>query len=74
MTPEELKQLKGGGRNGFFSYAMNIDLKRGTVNSYLPYPRMPKATDLPQTPPRRVWGNGHVFQLVGRGWEIRTTR
>ena len=46
MTTEELKQLKGGGRHGFFSYAMNIDLKRGTVNSYMPYPKMPKATDL----------------------------
>ncbi|GIT38329.1 MAG: hypothetical protein Ct9H300mP7_2500 [Verrucomicrobiota bacterium] len=46
MTTEELKQLKGGGRHGFFSYAMNIDLKRGTVNLYMPYPKMPKATDL----------------------------
>ncbi|HIM23073.1 MAG TPA: prepilin-type N-terminal cleavage/methylation domain-containing protein, partial [Verrucomicrobia bacterium] len=42
MTTEELKQLKGGGRHGFFSYAMNIDLKRGTVNAYMPYPKMPK--------------------------------
>ena len=48
MTTEELKRLKGGGRQGFFSYAMNIDLKRGTVNSYLPYPKMPKGTDLSQ--------------------------
>jgi len=36
--------LPGGA--GFFSYAMNIDLKRATPSAYFPYPKMPKITSL----------------------------
>jgi prepilin-type N-terminal cleavage/methylation domain-containing protein/prepilin-type processing-associated H-X9-DG protein len=37
--------LSGGGANGFFSYDMNIDLKRmGDGTSTSPYPSMPKVT------------------------------
>jgi len=37
MTDSDYAQLSGGGANGFFSYAFNIDLKKGS-----PYPKMPK--------------------------------
>ncbi len=39
--------LAGSGVDGFFSYDMNIDLKR-TANGTLPYPNMPKMTALRQ--------------------------
>jgi len=43
--------LQGNGADGFFSYDMNIDLKRandGTYVSAIPYPQMPKMTTLPK--------------------------
>lgn len=50
MTDNEYTQLSGGGANGFFSYVMNIDLKKqyispGNYATY-DYPRMPKLRDL----------------------------
>jgi prepilin-type processing-associated H-X9-DG protein len=53
MTPGDLQQLSGGGVGGFFSYVMNIDLKRqfATVpasapGGYMPFPREPKLSSL----------------------------
>ena len=43
--------LAGNGMDGFFSYDMNIDLKRqndGTYVAAMPYPQMPKLTTLRQ--------------------------
>jgi prepilin-type N-terminal cleavage/methylation domain-containing protein len=46
MTSTELASVSGAGIEGFFSYAMNIDLKKadatGVTGSSIPYPRMPK--------------------------------
>ena len=39
--------LQGNGMNGFFSYAMNIDLKRSPSGTWT-YPTMPKVTHLKQ--------------------------
>ncbi|HEX9048022.1 MAG TPA: type II secretion system protein [Verrucomicrobiae bacterium] len=40
----------GAGSAGFFSYAMNIDLKRtGDGTDVIPYPRMPKLSAIPKT-------------------------
>jgi prepilin-type N-terminal cleavage/methylation domain-containing protein len=51
MTPAEAATLIGGGANGFFSYVMNIDLKRakpGYANSdAYGYPVMPKLSTIP---------------------------
>jgi prepilin-type N-terminal cleavage/methylation domain-containing protein len=51
MTPAEAATLIGGGANGFFSYVMNIDLKRGQpgyANSdAFAYPAMPKLSAIP---------------------------
>jgi len=41
MTPEDVSTV-GGGAEGFFSYDMNIDLKKATDTGNLDYPRMPK--------------------------------
>ena len=49
MPGPDLQNLSGGGSEGFFSYGMNIDLKRtwdGATGGTLPYPRMPKASTL----------------------------
>jgi prepilin-type N-terminal cleavage/methylation domain-containing protein/prepilin-type processing-associated H-X9-DG protein len=48
-TSEAQNSVSGGGADGFFSYDMNIDLKRtgATGTSTLPYPTMPKLTSLP---------------------------
>ena len=45
MSESDYAVLNGGGANGFFSYAFNIDLKKpytGAAN----YPRMPRVTNL----------------------------
>lgn len=44
MTMADYAQVSGGGVNGFFSYAMNIDLKRQEDLSVFPYPSMPRIT------------------------------
>lgn len=52
MTPADVATV-GGGREGFFSYDMNIDLKRvkpGTANAdAAPYPEMPKLVTFAKT-------------------------
>jgi prepilin-type N-terminal cleavage/methylation domain-containing protein/prepilin-type processing-associated H-X9-DG protein len=39
--------LSGGGRYGFFSYAMNIDLKKRTPTVNFTYPDMPRLAGIP---------------------------
>ena len=51
MSESDLQGLSGQGGEGFFSYGMNIDLKRtwdqaAGTGSILPYPKMPKTTTL----------------------------
>lgn len=46
MSDSDYSVLSGGGANGFFSFAFNIDLKRAPGGSTLPYPRMPKISDI----------------------------
>ncbi len=48
MTAGELAIVSGQGANGVFSYAFNIDLKKGPGNVNYTYPRMPKLSDLKQ--------------------------
>jgi len=42
MTDSDYSVLNGGGANGFFSYAFNIDLKKSANGANLAYPTMPK--------------------------------
>jgi prepilin-type N-terminal cleavage/methylation domain-containing protein len=56
MTDAELAIVNGGGINGFFSYAMNIDLKRDAAFNTIPHPRMPKLGGLPHV-------SANVFML-----------
>ena len=46
MSDSDLAILNGSGRYGFFSYVMNIDLKRDQVppnfTVAMPYPEMPR--------------------------------
>ena len=50
MPASDLANLSGGGIEGFFSYVMNIDLKKadasGVSGSTMPYPKMPKANTI----------------------------
>ena len=47
MMPEsDLMAVSGGGAEGFFSYVFNIDLKKLDASANIPYPRMPKVTNL----------------------------
>ncbi len=53
MPAADLSGLSGGGQEGFFSYVMNIDLKKdagdpnpGVSAGNMPYPLMPKLTGL----------------------------
>jgi prepilin-type N-terminal cleavage/methylation domain-containing protein len=46
MPLSDLKNLAGQGGEGFFSYTMNIDLKKATPDTDLPYPTMPKVPTL----------------------------
>jgi prepilin-type N-terminal cleavage/methylation domain-containing protein/prepilin-type processing-associated H-X9-DG protein len=58
--------LSGQGVDGFFSYVMNIDLKRTSANNYngtFPYPSMPKLTALSQ-PSATVFMYDCVFDPV----------
>jgi prepilin-type N-terminal cleavage/methylation domain-containing protein len=41
MTPDDVNTV-GGGAEGFFSYDMNVDLKKQTPDVDYDYPRMPK--------------------------------
>jgi len=55
MSAGDLANLSGGGQHGFFSYTMNIDLKKdpndpsGVNAGRMPWPKMPKLTDLKPT-------------------------
>lgn len=49
MSDTDFAALNGGGANGFFSYAFNLDLKRDAANNTIPYPRMPKMSDIRKT-------------------------
>jgi prepilin-type N-terminal cleavage/methylation domain-containing protein/prepilin-type processing-associated H-X9-DG protein len=40
--------VSGGGRYGFFSYGMNIDLKKSTPTANYSYPAMPRITGFPR--------------------------
>jgi prepilin-type N-terminal cleavage/methylation domain-containing protein len=42
MTPSDVSTISGGGAEGFFSYVMNIDLKKQTKTENFAYPTMPK--------------------------------
>ena len=48
MSDTDIQNVGGGGVNGFFSYVMNIDLKKadaaGVTGGNRPYPSMPKLT------------------------------
>jgi prepilin-type processing-associated H-X9-DG protein len=44
MSGVDYLQLSGGGANGFFSYEMNIDLKKLDAITSVAYPAMPKLT------------------------------
>jgi prepilin-type N-terminal cleavage/methylation domain-containing protein len=46
MNDAEFAVLSGGGANGFFSYAFNIDLKKNASGGTIPYPKMPKMGDI----------------------------
>jgi prepilin-type N-terminal cleavage/methylation domain-containing protein/prepilin-type processing-associated H-X9-DG protein len=48
MADAELQMINGGGIHGFFSYAMNIDLKRDPNFDIITHPRMPKLGNLPR--------------------------
>ncbi len=48
MTDGEYGSLSGGGANGFFSYAFNIDLKRDANDNVYSYPTMPKLGQMPK--------------------------
>jgi prepilin-type N-terminal cleavage/methylation domain-containing protein len=62
MTSGDLNIVVGGGANGFFSYAMNIDLKHSDPNFAVttPYPMMPRVTSLPH-PTATVFMMDFVF-------------
>jgi hypothetical protein len=53
MSQGDIANVSGNGQDGFFSYCMNIDLKKDPSDpspdvkaSNLPYPKMPKLTEL----------------------------
>jgi prepilin-type N-terminal cleavage/methylation domain-containing protein/prepilin-type processing-associated H-X9-DG protein len=46
MSSQDFHNLSGQGGEGFFSYTMNIDLKKETPDVDLPYPTMPKVPTL----------------------------
>jgi len=45
MTADDVNTVVGHGAHGFFSYDMNIDLKKRTPTSNIEYPRMRKVSD-----------------------------
>ena len=45
MTAADVATVAGNGAEGFFSYVMNIDLKKQTDTANIPYPRMRKVSD-----------------------------
>jgi prepilin-type N-terminal cleavage/methylation domain-containing protein len=69
MTSSDLQNLSGGGLDGFFSYVMNIDLKRqfdavtSAPGGYLPFPQMPKLSALTK-PTATVFMEDAVFNYA----------
>ncbi len=67
MPMVDLQQLSGGGVGGFFSYVMNIDLKRvasaTAPGSYLPFPREPRLASLSK-PSATVFMEDAVFNYA----------
>jgi len=58
--------LSGNGQYGFFSYVMNIDLKRENTGGFTiayPWPTMPKMTSFVQ-PSALVFMYDEAFDLV----------
>lgn len=47
MSDAEVALVNGAGIHGFFSYAMNTDLKRDSAFNRLPYPHMPRLVNVP---------------------------
>ncbi|HOX56768.1 MAG TPA: DUF1559 domain-containing protein [Candidatus Paceibacterota bacterium] len=45
MTADEVATVSGNGAHGFFSYEVNIDLKKQTETANVDYPRMRKIVD-----------------------------
>lgn len=46
MTDSDYAALNGGGANGFFSFAFNIDLKKSASGSNMDYPKMPRYSNI----------------------------
>ena len=70
MSAGDLQNLSGGGIGGFFSYVMNIDLKRSFAatptsppGGYLPFPKEPKLSSL-QKPTATVLMSEAVFNYA----------
>lgn len=67
MPANDLQNLEGAGMAGFFSYVMNIDLKRNAANyppgDSMPFPQEPKLTAL-QKPSATVFMEDVVFNYA----------
>jgi prepilin-type N-terminal cleavage/methylation domain-containing protein len=67
MPVGDLQNLSGGGVGGFFSYVMNIDLKRlasaNAPGGYLPFPQEPKLASLTQ-PSATVFMEDAMFNFA----------
>jgi prepilin-type processing-associated H-X9-DG protein len=64
LSPPDNAPKPNGGQGGFFSYAMNIDLKRAADGTTaLPYPTMPRMTTFRQ-PTATVFMFDMVFDPV----------
>jgi prepilin-type processing-associated H-X9-DG protein len=48
MSSTDVAMVAGAGSEGFFSYSMNIDLKKQTADANIVYPLMPKVAALPK--------------------------
>ena len=48
MTSADVSMVVGGGAEGFFSYDMNIDMKKQTADMNITYPLMPKLAAFPK--------------------------
>jgi prepilin-type processing-associated H-X9-DG protein len=48
MSDSDYSALAGGGANGFFSYAFNIDIKKNEAGANYDYPAMPKTVRFPK--------------------------
>ena len=59
MSDSDFSVLSGGGANGFFSYAYNIDLKKNSAGATIPYPKMPKMSDI-----KKPTATVHMFDVV----------